>query len=94
MIDTATVRYIANLARLNLSDEEVESFTTQLGAILDHVEQLEQVDTTGVEPTCFCSPAHDPLRDDLERPSLPREEVLRNAPSVKKDHFAIPKVIG
>lgn len=94
MIDTKTVRYIANLARLNLSDAEIESFTTQLGAILDHVEQLNQVDTDGVEPTCFYSPSHDPLREDVERPSLRREEALRNAPSVKKDHFAIPKVIG
>ncbi|MBD3318258.1 MAG: Asp-tRNA(Asn)/Glu-tRNA(Gln) amidotransferase subunit GatC [Chitinivibrionales bacterium] len=94
MIDAETVKYIANLARLELSPGQIESFTNQLGAILDHVEQLNRVDTTDIEPTCFYAPAHDPLREDVVRSSLSTEQLLQNAPLVKKGHFAIPKVIG
>ncbi|MBD3391200.1 MAG: Asp-tRNA(Asn)/Glu-tRNA(Gln) amidotransferase subunit GatC [Chitinivibrionales bacterium] len=94
MITKEHVEYIAELARLKLDESEIASFTKQLGAVLGHVEQLNRVDTTGVEPTCFVVPAHDPLRDDVRRESLPRDEALRNAPSVKKGHFAVPKIIG
>jgi aspartyl-tRNA(Asn)/glutamyl-tRNA(Gln) amidotransferase subunit C len=93
MIDREQVLKIANLAKLNLSEEETDKFTGQLGAILDFVKQLDNVDTGTVEPTCFVVPSHDPLRDDAEKPSLPQEETLRNGPKVKKGFFAVPKVI-
>lgn len=94
MINREHVLHVARLARLRLSEEEIESFTSQLGSILEYVEQLNTADITGVEPTCFVAPSHDPLRDDREAPSLDRQEILKNGPSVKKGHFAVPKVIG
>jgi aspartyl-tRNA(Asn)/glutamyl-tRNA(Gln) amidotransferase subunit C len=93
MIDKDVVRHIADLARLSLTDEEVESCSRQLGPILTYVEQLDKIDTTNVEPTAFIAPAHDPLRDDAEIPSLPPESLLANGPKVTKGHFAVPKVI-
>jgi aspartyl-tRNA(Asn)/glutamyl-tRNA(Gln) amidotransferase subunit C len=94
MIDREQILKIAKLGRLKLSDAEVENFTGQLGSILEFVDQLDKVDTKGVEPTCFMEPPHDPLRDDVEKPSLTSEALLQNGPSVKKGFFAVPKVIG
>jgi aspartyl-tRNA(Asn)/glutamyl-tRNA(Gln) amidotransferase subunit C len=94
MITREEVLKIANLARLKLSEAEIGNFTGQLDSILEYVKQLDQVDTSKVEPTCFVEPTHDPMRDDIEKPSLTQEEALRNGPQVKKGFFAIPKVIG
>ncbi len=94
MINREHVLHIARLARLKLSEEEIQNFTSQLGSILEYIEQLNTADIDGVEPTCFVAPSHDPLRDDVERPSLDPESTLQNGPSVKKGHFAVPKVIG
>ena len=94
MIDREKVLQIARLARLRLSEQEIEHFTTQLGSIFEFVEQLNSVYTSSIDPTCFMEPEHDPLRDDVEQPSLPVDEALKNGPSVKKGFFAIPKVIG
>jgi aspartyl-tRNA(Asn)/glutamyl-tRNA(Gln) amidotransferase subunit C len=94
MIDKEHVKYIADLSRLSLSDAETEAFTGQLKSILDYVEQLNKVDTTNVEPTAFIAPSHDPMRDDVETPSLPPEKVLQNGPKVKNGYFAVPKVIN
>jgi len=94
MIDREHVLHIARLARLKLSDEEVEDFTGQIGSILEYVEQLESAPTEGVEPTSIMAPSHDSLRDDLPVPSLDREAILQNGPMVKEDHFAVPKVIN
>lgn len=93
MIDREQVLKIAELARLKLSEEEVKKFTGQLGSILDFVKQLDNVDTSKVEPTCFVEPPHDPMRDDAEKPSLPQEEALRNGPKTDRGFFAVPKVI-
>jgi aspartyl-tRNA(Asn)/glutamyl-tRNA(Gln) amidotransferase subunit C len=94
MIDREHVLHIAKLARLKLTDEEVDHFTGQLGSILDYVEQLEAAPTEGVDPTSIMAPEHDALREDQPEPSLERDEVLKNGPEVKEDHFAVPKVIG
>lgn len=94
MITKKDVTYIADLARLELSTPEIEAFTGQLSAILDHMRDLDKVDTNGVEPTCFVVPDHDPLRDDTVKPSLPTEELLKNGPKVEGSFFAVPKVIG
>jgi aspartyl-tRNA(Asn)/glutamyl-tRNA(Gln) amidotransferase subunit C len=93
MISRDQVLKIAKLARLKLSEDEVENFTGQLGSIINFVKQLDRVETGNVEPTCFVEPSHDPTRDDAEKPSLPQEDALRNGPKVKKGFFAVPKVI-
>ena len=94
MIDSETVKYVAGLARLKLTDSETAAFTRQLADIVEHMKLLDEVDTEGVQPTSFLSPGHDPLREDMESVSLPLDEVLWNGPSVKKPFFAVPKVIG
>jgi len=94
MITREEILRIAKLGKLNLSETEIENFTGQVGSILEFVEQLNTVDTSSVEPTCFMSPPHDPLRNDLEKPSLLSDELLRNGPKIKNGFFAIPKVIG
>jgi aspartyl-tRNA(Asn)/glutamyl-tRNA(Gln) amidotransferase subunit C len=94
MIDKNHVKYIADLSRLSLSDAETEAFTGQLKSILDYMEQLNKVDITNVEPTAFIAPAHDPMRDDVETPSLSPEKILQNGPKVKNGYFAVPKIIN
>ena len=94
MITKEEVLKVAKLARLEFSEAEIAGFTAQLATILGYVDQLSAADISGVEPTCFVAPSHDPLRDDAEAPSLPAESLLANGPSVKKGHFAVPKVIG
>jgi aspartyl-tRNA(Asn)/glutamyl-tRNA(Gln) amidotransferase subunit C len=94
MIDREHVLHIARLARLKLTDDEVEDFTRQMGSILEYVEQLDQSPTEGVEATSVMAREHDSLRDDVPVLSLDREAILRNGPQVKLDHFAVPKVIG
>jgi len=94
MITEEEVLKVAKLARLEFSSAEIAGFTVQLAAILDYVDQLNAADVSGAEPTCFVAPSHDPLRDDVEAPSLAAEKLLANGPSVKKGHFAVPKVIG
>lgn len=94
MIEKKVVEYIANLARLEVTDEEIASFTRELGSVLEYMEQLNSADTEGVEPTSFMVPEIDPFRDDREKESLTREKVLQNGPSVKKGFFAVPKVIS
>jgi aspartyl-tRNA(Asn)/glutamyl-tRNA(Gln) amidotransferase subunit C len=94
MIDREHVLHIARLARLKLTEEEIGSFTEQLGSILEYVEQLNNVDTGNIEPTSLMAPSHNQLRADVEVQSLTQDQVLANGPSVKKDCFAVPKVIG
>jgi aspartyl-tRNA(Asn)/glutamyl-tRNA(Gln) amidotransferase subunit C len=93
LIDKKTVNKIADLARLELNEGEITSFTKDLDTILEYVEQLNEADTENVEPTSFMVPRHNPLRDDVEKESLPKEKTLQNGPCVKKGFFAIPKVI-
>jgi aspartyl-tRNA(Asn)/glutamyl-tRNA(Gln) amidotransferase subunit C len=94
MINRSDVDYIAALARLAISEEEKDAFARQLGTILGHMDTLNSLDTSQVEPTAFMAPGHNPLRDDVVTPSLPAGEILANGPKVKMSHFAVPKVIG
>ncbi len=93
MIDKKVVEHIANLAKLEVTEDEKASFTKELDSILEYMEQLNSANTEGVEPTSFMVPEHDPFRDDREKESLPAEKTLQNGPSVKKGFFAVPKVI-
>ena len=93
MIDKKTVEHIARLAQLELSEEEKELYTKDLGSVLDYVKQLNNADTESVEPTSFLVPEHNPLREDAALESLSKDETLSNGPNVKNGFFAIPKVI-
>ena len=88
------VGHVAKLARLNCSDGEIRTFTSQLGAILEYVAQLEEVDTAEVEPLAHCLPVHNVLREDEIKPSLSNEQALANAPHRDGEFFAVPKVLG
>lgn len=88
------VRKVAKLARLNCSDEEIAAFTRQLGDILDYVAQLEELDTSEVEPLAHCLGVNNVLRDDVVRESLSNDQALDNAPHRDGEFFAIPKVLG
>lgn len=88
------VRKTAKLARLNLNDDEIVAMTRQLGSILGYVDQLDELDTSEVEPLAHCLPIQNALREDEIRESLSNDEALANAPQRDGDFFAIPKVLG
>jgi aspartyl-tRNA(Asn)/glutamyl-tRNA(Gln) amidotransferase subunit C len=88
------VAHVARLARLKLTDDELDMFTGQLGAVLDHARDVEALDVTDVEPTAHPYELVNVLRPDLVQPSLDRDEVLREAPSVEDDQFRVPPILG
>ena len=92
-VDTATVRHIAKLARIAMSDAEVEALVPELNNILGWVEQLQEVDVTGVEPMTAVIPNTLRMRDDVVTDGGIRDQVLANAPLAEHGFFAVPKVI-
>lgn len=94
-IDDATLDRIAELARLDVSDPAQRAATLAgMQRVIDLVERLNEVDTTGVEPLMFLNEEHDVLRSDVPGPALDHAEVLRNAPAKDSDYFKVPKVVG
>ncbi|MFO7171466.1 MAG: Asp-tRNA(Asn)/Glu-tRNA(Gln) amidotransferase subunit GatC [Bacillota bacterium] len=91
-ISRAEVEHIARLARLGLSEEEMEALTEQLGRILAHMEVLRQVDTRDVPPTYHVLPLQNVLRTDTVQESLSQEAALRNAPQAEAGAFKVPKI--
>lgn len=89
----ADVEHVALLARLALTDDELERFTEQLGVILDHAAQVAALDTAGVEPTAHPLPLVNVLRDDDVRPSLDPAEVLAMAPATEDGRFRVPRIL-
>jgi aspartyl-tRNA(Asn)/glutamyl-tRNA(Gln) amidotransferase subunit C len=87
------IEKVARLARLELSEEEKETFGTQMEQILTYIEQLNRLDTTGVEPTSHAIPIYNVFRDDEIKPSFPHEEVLAIAPDEEDGHFKVPRII-
>ena len=92
-VDSATVRHIARLARIAVSDEEVASLAPELSNILGWIEQLQEVDVEGVQPMTAVIPNKLRLRDDKVTDGGIRDDVLRNAPLPEHGFFAVPKVI-
>lgn len=92
-ISSDDVAHVARLARLSLTPEELERFTAQLGAVLDHARDVEALDTAGVPPTAHPLPLENVFRDDEPRPSLDRAEVLAQAPAVEDDRFRVPRIL-
>ena len=92
-VDAATVRHIAKLARIAVSDAEVEALAPELNNILGWVEQLQEVDVEGVEPMTAVIPNKLRLRADVVSDGGKRDDVLANAPAAEHGFFAVPKVI-
>lgn len=93
-IDVDEVRHVARLARLELSDEEVELFRGQLDAILGYFEGIRELDTSGVPPTSHVLPIATPLREDRPSEPLPREDSISNAPEAEGGLFKVPRITG
>ncbi len=90
MIDRDQVLHIARLARLRLSDEEVDAMVEELPKILGHIEKMEELDLEGVEPTTHVVQVENVLREDVPRPSLPVEKALEQAPDPQPGGFGVP----
>ena len=93
MISREEVEQVARLARLHLSDEELERMREQLAAILAYVDKLRELDVEGVEPTSHAVPMVNVMRDDENTPCLPQEAALANAPDRAGDFFRVPRII-
>lgn len=92
-ISRADVRHVAVLARLALTDDEVDDLTGQLAVILDHAARVSALDTADVPPTAHPLPLRNVLRPDVARPGLPRDEVLAMAPSAEDGRFRVPRIL-
>jgi len=93
-ISRADVVHVARLARLELTDEELDRYVDQLGAVLDHAADVAALDTSGVPPTAHPLPIENVLREDVVGPSLDRGEVLRQAPDSDGFRFRVPRILG
>jgi aspartyl-tRNA(Asn)/glutamyl-tRNA(Gln) amidotransferase subunit C len=93
MIERKDVEYVALLARLDLSEEEKDRFTLQLGQVLEHAEKIRSLDTQDVEPTSHAIPLKNVMREDAAKPCLSQEEALSAAPSSEDGYFKVPRII-
>jgi aspartyl-tRNA(Asn)/glutamyl-tRNA(Gln) amidotransferase subunit C len=93
-ITRGEVEHVARLARLALTDEEIEALTGELGAILDHAAEVSALDTADVPPTAHPLPLVNVLRRDELRPGVPRDEVLAAAPAAEDGRFRVPRILG
>lgn len=88
------VAHVAHLARLSLSDAELDTYTDQLGAVLDHAADVAALDLADVPPTAHPLPLANVLRDDVVDACVDRDEVLGQAPSVEDGRFRVPAILG
>ena len=87
------VKYVANLARLDLNEDEIQDFTNQLNDIISFVKQLERVDTTNIEPTSHASAVVDVIREDKLRKGTGSDVALKNAPDQSNQQFKVTRVV-
>jgi len=92
-ISRAEVQHVAHLARLGLTDEELENMAGQLNHILEAMQALSKLDTSAIAPTAQVIPLHNVMREDVARPSWPVEDILRNAPATRDGSFLVPTVL-
>jgi len=90
MIDREQVLHVARLARLRLTDDEVERMSRELSGILDHIEKINELDLDDVEPTSHVIQVENAFREDVPRPSWPRERMLAEAPDATESGFRVP----
>jgi len=88
------VAKVARLARLTLSEQELELFTEQLGGILDHANYMSSLDLSDLAPTAHPFGLVNVFRDDVVKPSLDRDAVLEEAPDAREGRFAVPRILG
>jgi aspartyl-tRNA(Asn)/glutamyl-tRNA(Gln) amidotransferase subunit C len=93
MITREEVEHVARLARLHLTEAEIERMRAELAAILAYVDKLRTLDVEGVEPTSHAVPLVNVLRDDAVRPSVPVDDMLRNAPDRRENYVRVPRII-
>jgi aspartyl-tRNA(Asn)/glutamyl-tRNA(Gln) amidotransferase subunit C len=93
-ISRADVEHVAMLARLALTDDEIEEFTEQLGVILEHAAQVSALDTVDVPPTAHPLPLVNVLRPDEVHSGVNRDEVLSQAPAAEDGQFRVPRILG
>lgn len=93
MVSREDVKHIAELSKLEFSDEELEYFAEEFSKIIEYVGQLKEVNTEGVNPTYNVSSKTQPLREDVVRQSLKKEEVLKNAPEEQYGYFKLPSIM-
>jgi aspartyl-tRNA(Asn)/glutamyl-tRNA(Gln) amidotransferase subunit C len=92
MLTKAEVEHVALLARLDLSDEEKERYTTQLAKILEYAKILDELDTADVSPTAHVLPLQNVFRPDRVGPHLPAEDVVGNSPDEEDGFFKVPRI--
>ena len=92
MIGKEDVKHVAKLARLELTEEEIDKYSRQLGDILKHVEQMNEVDTTNVEPMPHAIPVYNVMREDEVKYEQTKEEMMANAPYEEDGFFRVPKI--
>ena len=92
MISTDDVKHVAKLARLELTEEEIDKYSKQLGSILQYVEQMNEVDTTEIEPMPHAIPVYNVMREDVVKYEQTKDEMLANAPFEEDGFFRVPKI--
>lgn len=92
MITVKDVEHVAKLARLELTEEEKQKFTTQLGDVLKYVDQMNEVDTSNVEPMAHAIDFVNVMRDDVVKYEETKEELMMNAPYEENGYFKVPKI--
>ena len=90
MIDRQQVLHVANLARLELSDDEIERMSRELNEVLEHIERISELSLDGVQPTSHVIEVENVLRADEPRPSWPKRRILEGAPDPARDGFRVP----
>lgn len=93
IISDETIEYVGILAKLELSEEEKEQAKKDMGSMLDYIDKLNELDTTGVEPMSHVFPVHNVFREDIVENGDDRENILKNAPEEKDGSFKVPKTV-
>ena len=93
-LDDDQVRHVARLSRLQLTDQEVSHFASQLSAVLDYISKLNELDVADVEPMAHAADVSNVLRKDQPQPGMPVDKALENAPDASDPFFKVPKILG
>mgnify|MGYP001052202783 CR=1 FL=1 len=92
MISRQEVEHVARLARLHFEEEELARLQPELSRIIDYVQQISQLDLSGLEPTSYAVALKNVLRPDVPRPGLSHDDALSNGPQVERGQFVVPRI--